>query len=106
MFGKLATALLVLSAALALGPAASAETVEVGDCSKSGLCAGACVGADDCPRYDNLACVGVSYQMPQCVHDPTTYTTDSASFVSKCMGEVCDLVNVVCYRVLKTWCVG
>lgn len=104
MLRAIALAALVLASASLLVPAAAADPVTVGDCSKAGLCAAVCVG-DDCPARDDLLCVGASYQVPQCVNDPTTYTTDlSAS--ARCMGPVCEAVNAVCWIALKTWCVG
>ena len=106
MIAKATLALLVLATAVTALPAVAATTVGVGDCSKAGACASACVGSDDCPGYDNLACAGLSYQMPACVHDPTTYTIDSSASAGRCMGEVCDAINTVCWVALKTWCVG
>lgn len=104
MIAKATLALLVLAAAVT-APAVAATTVGVGDCSKAGACASACVGSDDCPGYDNLACAGFSYQLPACVHDPTTYTVDSTS-AERCMGPVCDAINAVCYIATKQWCLG
>jgi hypothetical protein len=107
MIAKTTVTLLLLATAIIAVPTVAATAVGVGDCSKAGACAAVCVGSDDCPGYGNLACAGVSYQMPACVHDPTTYTLDSASAAeSRCMGPVCDAVNAVCWIALKTWCVG
>lgn len=63
----LAAALLLTALALLAGPA-SADSYTVGDCQKSGACAGVCVADEDTTCWrDGAACVGFSYQVPQCV---------------------------------------
>lgn len=59
---------LVMSALVTLATPASAEEVGVGDCEKfNGACAGVCVAATTGCEDGRLVCVGVSYQVPQCV---------------------------------------
>ena len=99
MFGKTTAALLLLAAFTAV-PAVQAETVTVGDCSLSGACASVC--ALDCDGGEAVACVGVSFQVPQCVPNPTMASSTDA----RCMGAPCDAIIAVCWIVLKAWCVG
>lgn len=104
MIARTTLALAVLFAALAIVPAASATSIGVGDCSKAGACAAVCVGSDSCPGDGSLACVGASYQVPQCAPEPAASTTASA--VVRCMGLPCEIINAVCYTATKQWCVG
>lgn len=66
------TGLFLATAFVATATPAQAENLTVGDCQKfSGLCVGVCADGTryDCedPRNENQACVGFSYQVPQCV---------------------------------------
>jgi hypothetical protein len=64
------TTLALALAATCLAGAASADPFVVGNCQKNGACAGGCVSLTT-PCWDhNLLCVGISYQVPFCVHDP------------------------------------
>jgi hypothetical protein len=70
---RLTVVLLLLASAalLAFSGSASADSYTVGNCQKSGACAGVCVAdADTACWRDGAACVGFSFQVPQCVPKP------------------------------------
>lgn len=102
MIARLTIGLLVLTAFAAVAPAASATPFGAGDCSKGGLCAGGCVGLTTECGDGSLVCVGISYQVPQCVGS----TAAIASPELRCMGLPCDVINAVCYTLTHQWCVG
>lgn len=97
--------LLIASSLVMLGfaGAASATPIVVGDCSKfGGACVSVCAeGAADCSDPNALACVGASYQVPQCVE-----TSIQTSAAMRCAADICDYVNLVCYKALKVECVA
>jgi hypothetical protein len=104
MIAKLTVSLLVLTAFAALAPTASADPFGAGDCQKSGLCAGGCVDLrTDCGG--NIACVGISYQVPQCVSSPDEVST-GGDVGLRCLGLPCDIINAVCYVATHHACVG
>lgn len=105
MIAKIATATLaLLTLAAVLAPASSADPIGVGDCHKSGACASACLRDDCATPGDWLVCVGVSYEVPACAHDPTADHIQSADL--RCMGAPCDVGNAVCWILLHAWCLG
>ncbi|MEA3203572.1 MAG: hypothetical protein QOI63_1247 [Thermoplasmata archaeon] len=95
----LATTLALTLAALALAGTASADRFGVGDCQKNGLCAGGCVAVTT-PCNGDLACGGVSYEVPFCVEEPpiavaplpsacVTEAFNSHGDPAACPGTVC-----------------
>jgi len=56
----------LLTATLFLATSASAESVGVGNCQKSGACAGACVDITTPCSRGALVCFGISYEIPFC----------------------------------------
>jgi hypothetical protein len=102
MIAKLTLGLIVLTAFAGLVPAASADPFGAGDCSKGGLCVGGCVGLRTECGDNSVACVGVSYQVPQCVGSTAAVAAPDA----RCIGLPCDVINAVCWVALHTWCVG
>ena len=57
----------LLLTGLCLAATASAETVGVGNCSKSGACAAVCVDVTTPCYGGGLLCVGISLEVPFCV---------------------------------------
>lgn len=104
MIAKLTVSLLVLTAAVALAPAASADPFGAGDCQKSGLCAGGCVDVRTPCGDGDVACVGVSYEVPQCVGGLDEASAGGADL--RCLGAPCDAINAVCWLLLHARCVG
>ena len=104
MIAKLTVSLILLPAVAAFAPSAAANPFGAGDCQKSGLCVGGCVDlTTPCP-HGELACVGVSYQVPQGVTSPDEVSTGDAGL--RCLGLPCDVINAVCWVALHTQCVG
>ena len=94
----------LLAVVTAVAPAAAADPIVVGDCSTlGGACAAVCAeGVADCGGND-LACIGVSYQVPQCVESDLAV---AAHGPPRCASPVCDAVNVVCVKVFGVRCVA
>lgn len=64
----LVASLLLMTALVAVAAPASADAYVVGDCRRSGACAGVCIADADTRCWDDGAiCVGASYQVPQCL---------------------------------------
>jgi hypothetical protein len=94
-------ALLALAALAALPPSASADWLVVGDCQKL-TCAGACGPAVYTCGPGELACVGFSYQVPQCIQGDLAVSDIPPV---RCMGLPCDLVNLACETATGRHCV-
>jgi hypothetical protein len=97
MIGRLVAFLLLVTAIVALSPAASAKTAGVGDCRSScaALCYGDCAGGD--------ACAGIGDQVPQCVDTPLGGSTGPAL---RCLPDFCTVINAVCEKVLRVECLA
>jgi hypothetical protein len=100
MIGKIA--IVSLLAFLAV-PSAAADSYVVGDCDKfGGACASICVEDANSACWDNsTACVGVSYQIPQCADSSVGITTSD----STCIDRPCDIINEFCFRAFHRECV-
>jgi hypothetical protein len=58
----------LLLTGLCFAATASAETIGVGNCQKSGACAAVCVDVTTpCSRDGAIACAGISLEVPFCL---------------------------------------